>query len=658
MTSEQSHFSYRKLALHGLRNNRQTYLPYTVAATVTVMIYYILQSLSLDPTMDSILGGRIVAEFMAMGSVVIAVFSIIFLFYINNFLMKRRKKELGLYHILGMEKQHICCITAIELFFVGMVSILSGIFLGICCNKFMYLLIVKLLHGTVSFGFYISAKAVCRTILFFSIAFGLTFSGTVWQICTSNPITLLRSEQTGEQEPKAKKGIAILGLFCLGAGYAVALSLQQPIEAMIPLLIAVLLVIIGTYCTFTAGSIALLKLLKSKKDYYYTPAHFVSVSGLLYRMKQNAIGLANICILSTIVLVLLSSTLALMLGIEENIDRRNPYDISFYALDSTPQQNDQWLQITEDILHQQTTITGLDSYVYLEYTAQQTNNQLELATKYSAADSADTKALLLIPGSSYLAAEPKGQPPVPGQLLLYDSSQAYRYDTLQLEAQTYTVRTLDTPFVHNSMADYNRTGNYYLVLSDYDFQQFCQSHNQQPEFYCGITLSASPQQQLEIAQSLQQALEAQGLYGRVESRSGMAAELRGMYGGLLFLGGFLSIIFFLATVLIIYYKQISEGYEDKKRYQILQNVGMSQQEVKAAITSQIRIVFFLPLLMAALHMLVCLPALYKILTILGLVNLQLLLGSTIGCFSLFALLYLFVYRLTSRAYYQIVKYTK
>lgn len=351
--AKQTHLSYWRLARHAVTNNRQTYLPYLLAATFTVMIFYILLSLSRDPALEQIHGGYVAAEFMTMGSVIVAFFAIIFLFYTNSFLMKQRKKELGLYNILGMEKKHIARILAVETAFLGAVSITAGIVLGICCNKLAYLLIVHLLRGTVTLGFYLSLKTIGNTVLLFAAIFLFTYVNAVRQIHLANPIELLRSAQTGEREPQAKKLIALLGVLCLSAGYVIAVTLQQPLLELLSFVAAILLVILGTYCLFTAGSIALLKLLKRKKSYYYAPSHFFSISGLLYRMKQNAVGLANICILSTMVLVLLSSTVTLMLGIDKTVAVRNPYDITIYASNSNAQQNQQWMQATDNLLTEQ-----------------------------------------------------------------------------------------------------------------------------------------------------------------------------------------------------------------------------------------------------------------------------------------------------------------
>lgn len=660
--AKQTKLSYWRLARHAITNNRQTYLPYVLAATFTVMLFYILLSLSSDPAVAQIHGGYIAAEFMRMGTFIVALFAVIFLFYTNSFLMKRRQKELGLYNILGMEKKHIARILAVETFFLGAVSIVAGIVLGVCCNKLAYLLIVQLLQGSITLGFYLSLNGIGTTVLLFTAIFFLTYLNVIRQIHLTNPIELLRSTQSGEREPQAKKLIALLGVLCLGGGYAIALTLQQPLLQLLSFVGAILLVIIGTYCLFTAGSIALLKWLKKKKSYYYTPTHFVSISGLLYRMKQNAVGLANICVLSTMVLVLLTSTLSLMLGVEESIDVRNPYDFTVYALNSDTQQNEQWIATTNQLIQSQQEITKQVSYPYMDCSVLAAGDQMHtlehlnddrISTLIRA--EANAKTLLLIPYSAYQANSTDPLPLADDQLLLYAVKNTYTADTLNLNDQTYQVQTLTKPFVHYGMLDFPADGGYYAVLTDDAFQQFSRTFNQPQNFFYALNLNGDTAQHTAFVQELQTALEAQGFRGRVESKDGMTTESLGMYGGLLFLGCFLGAIFLVATVLIIYYKQISEGYEDKKRYEIMQKVGMSQQEVKASINAQIKIVFFLPLFMAALHLLFCLPALYKMLAILGLMHWNLLLISTAICFTAFAVFYVAVFAVTSRTYYQIVK---
>ncbi len=663
--AKQTHLSYWRLARHAVTNNRQTYLPYLLAATFTVMIFYILLSLSCDPALEQIHGGHVAAEFTAMGSVIVAFFAIIFLFYTNSFLMKQRKKELGLYNILGMEKKHIARILAVETAFLGAVSITAGIGLGICCNKLAYLLIVHLLRGTVTLGFYLSLKTIGNTILLFAAIFLLTYVNAVRQIHLANPIELLHSAQTGEREPQANKLIALLGVLCLGAGYAIALTAQQPLQKLLSFTGAILLVIIGTYCLFTAGSIALLKWLKQKKSYYYTPAHFVSLSGLLYRMKQNAVGLANICILSTMVLVMLSSTLGLILSGNENIALRNPYDITIYALDSTEQQNQQWMQRTDELLaEQQATVTVSAAYPYLERTVLINGTQVSTVSDMVNTDETiktllknetESNTMMILPYSAYATLTETPVALTDGTLLLYATKKAYPHDVMQLNQQTYAVQSLSQPFTHNGLMDFSYTDTYYMVLTDADYRQFRHQYQPQQDFFYGISLTTDKQSQLALAEQLQTTLDAQGFRGRVESRYAMESEFLALYGGLLFLGCFLGAIFLIATVLIIYYKQISEGYEDKKRYEIMQNVGMSHQEVKASITAQIKLVFFLPLIMAAIHLLFCLPALYQMLSLLGLRHLAPLYISTGSCFAVFAVFYIAVFAITSRTYYQIVK---
>ncbi len=322
---------YPRLAFDNIRKNARTYIPYILTCSFATAMFYIMKSLSLNEGIENVQGGDTIVPMLSLGTYIIAIFSCIFLFYTNSFLMKNRKKEFGLFNILGMEKRHISKVIGYESLYVAIISLVTGIFAGIILDKLMYMLILKIMSAEIPLGFYISKNAIISTVILFGILFLLIFLNSLRMIHLSKPIELLKGGNTGEKEPKAKWFLALMGVISLGAGYYIALTVKNPINALLLFFVAVVLVILGTYLIFTAGSIALLKILKANKKYYYKTNHFISVSGMIYRMKQNAVGLANICILSTMVLVTLSPTVSMIVGVEDIIMQRYPYQLEFNA---------------------------------------------------------------------------------------------------------------------------------------------------------------------------------------------------------------------------------------------------------------------------------------------------------------------------------------
>lgn len=324
---------YPKLAASGLKKNRRLYIPYLLTCIFTVAMFYIVKSLSLNPGLSDMVGDATMTFTMKFGCVVIGLFALIFLFYTNSFLMKQRKKEFGLFHILGMEKHHLYRLIAWENLYAAIFTLTAGLLFGIALDKAMFLLVSRMIGGEIPLGFFLSPRAVVETMVLFLGIYTLIFLNALRQIKTANPIELLHAGNMGEKEPKAKWFMAILGLLCTGAGYYLAITTENPVTSLSLAFVAVILVVIGTYLLFTAGSIALLKVLKSHKGYYYKTRHFISVSGMIYRMKQNAVGLANICILSTGVLLMVACTTSLMVGMEDIIRSRYPNQLALYADD-------------------------------------------------------------------------------------------------------------------------------------------------------------------------------------------------------------------------------------------------------------------------------------------------------------------------------------
>lgn len=658
---------YPKLAATNIKKNGKTYIPYILTCTLTAAMFYIIRSLSLNEGLERMSGADTLTYTMGLGSWVVGIFAVIFLFYTNSFLMKRRKKEFGLFNILGMEKKHLSRVIGLETVYIAGISLAAGLVLGVLLDKLLYLAILKWLDAPVPLGFYISWQAVVTTLLLFAAIFLLIYLNSLRQIRLANPIELLRGGSVGEKEPKTKWVMALLGAASLGTGYYLAVTTKEPASAVLVFFLAVILVIIGTYMLFTAGSIALLKILRRRKKYYYSPKHFTSVSGLIYRMKQNAVGLANICILSTMVLVMIASTSSLMLGMEDIISARYPYDMLFYASEPTAPLQDELAARTDRLLAgRQVEKRNETAYRYLSFAARQmgtvfsTDREANSAANLELLDS--VKNLFFVPLEDYNRTSGQQYTLEEGEVLVYSDRQPYTGDVLQVDGMRFTVAQQLPAFLGNGIMRANAVSSYYIVVRDMEtiheldaLQEAAYGKNASDVGFCyGFDMDADRDTQKAVYKDLVEDLKAHEFEGLVESKADSRESFMSLYGGFFFIGVFLGSLFIMATILIIYYKQISEGYEDKERYAIMQKVGMSHGEVKKSIHSQILTVFFLPLITAGVHTAFSFPIMSKILAMFNLTNTTLFVLCTLGCFLVFALLYSLIYGLTAKAYYRIV----
>lgn len=661
-------FFYMRLAAHNIRKNVGTYLPYCCTCVITIMMFYVMKSLSVNPGLRAVYGGASVVSIIGLGVYVIGLFSLVFLFYTNSFLMKRRKKEFGLFNILGLEKKHLIRLLFLETLYVALFSVLTGILLGIVLDKAMFLLMTKLLGVPVTLGFFVSGKVIVFTVAFFCGIFALIFLKSVPMLQFTNPIELLRGGNVGEREPRTKWLLALLGAGLLAAGYYMSLTVENPIAAIPVIFVAVILVIIATYLLFTAGSIALLKLLKKNRKFYYKAKHFISVSGMIYRMKQNAVGLANICILSTMVLVMVSTTGSLMVGIEDNIRQRYPRDFGIYLHGADRGQLEALQGEVRRFAEQEQLAMENDiSNYYLCVTALQRGNVYY--TDKTVLKEADTvqrvenmREVYIVALSDYNRQMEKAAELQADEVLVYYNRQGIDNKTLVFMDTEYKIAQVLKKFPENGMAAMNIVSSHSIVVADEVFEQLyrkieADSDNLYSSRLCyhGFDTVADEETQSSLRNML--AARAAGeleldctIEIRAESRAGFMA----LYGGLFFLGIFLGTLFVMAMVLIIYYKQISEGYDDRERFAIMQNVGMSRGEVKVAIHSQVLTVFFLPLIAAGIHVAAAFPLLKALLALLNMVNVRLYVLFTAGCFLVFAALYTLIYGVTARAYYRIV----
>ena len=630
------------------------------------MMYYMVSSLSMNPNMMNMIGGDVMQQILSLGIYVITVFAVIFLFYTNSFLIKRRKREFGLFNILGMEKKHLSIVIALESMIVFLVSMVLGIGIGILLDKAFYLLIAKMLNASIALGFYISYQSIVNSIILFLIIFVLMYLFSLIQINLSNPIELLHGDQHGEKEPKTKWLLALIGLICLGTGYYMSVSIQDPVTAFAFFMVAVILVVIGTYMLFTAGSIVILKLLRKNKRYYYKTNHFISVSNMIYRMKQNAVGLGNICILSTMVLVMLSTTISLWVGMNDIIETRFPRDItvSINSVDSN-----QALYTIDDMNNaiEQAGIQTEDELVYrtLSVSAFNQGNTYTFGNEnMSLQDISNVVVLYFITLDDYNRTEGTNVSLAPDEVLVFPSGKQFDHKTIDIASNTFKVKGILDSIKADSNYSANLQNSMFVVVDSMD-TLFMIDDLQKQEYgdnasyihtSYDFNLSKSEEMSVkEAADALIANYPGDTTYMMVDTQEGNYEDLLSLYASFLFIGIFLSFLFIMATVLIMYYKQITEGYEDKKRFEIMQKVGLNKREVKKTINSQVLTVFFLPLVVAAIHIVFAFPMIEKMLRLLYLDNTNLYIMTTVICFGVFALVYVLIYFLTSKVYYGIVR---
>ena len=665
---------YAKLAKTNLSKNRQNMLPYLLSCIGTVIMFYIMSTLALSEGLKKMMGETVIQEVMQFGVYIIGLFAVIFLIYSNSFLAKRRKKEFGLFQILGMEKKHLAKVLFFESLYLWILSVGDGILLGILCYKLLFLVLLKLTHlqGTIDFAF--NWKAAGNTVVLFAVIFLINYLKSLHQIHASQPVELLHGEQEGEREPKTKLLTAVIGLSCLGVGYYLALTCQNPMEALGKFLGAVLLVMAGTYCLFSAGSIALLKLLKNNKRYYYQTRHFTSISGMLYRMKQNAMGLANICILSTGVLLIISTTSCLWFGMQEVIQTRFPHQIAVEVNDSLMSANGGGAALTKEEIssmreqinryleEQQVAKRFERDETYWLAMAENKENWVGLTQELKGFE--DGLSLTeFMEVSEYERMTGEETDLKPGQVFVLTSKkeEPYAYDTIQfgstMNCEVKHTKDVQKDTVESTNAVYNTR---IIVFADGEEARaaYVAVTGRTPAGYSWdyrMDLLGDAKQQTQIGRGIRDIVDQAHCDGYVEVREDNKDSLYQMYGSIMFLGIFVGTLFLMGAVMIIYYKQISEGFDDRKRFQIMQKVGMSHQEVRQTIRSQVLTVFFLPLAVAILHTMVAFPVTRQLMTLMNFPDSGIFLVATTVTIAAFVIVYLLVYAVTARAYYKIVE---
>lgn len=661
---------YFRLAAQNLRKNGKFYIPYLLAGIGNVMMFYIMVYLRTNPAMENHESLGIV---LGLGTVVIAIFSSVFIFYTNSFLMKRRKKEIGLFNILGMEKKHIACVLSAETLYTALISIGGGIGLGILFSKLFLLLMTKIMGYSVEFGFSVSVLGIASTAAVFCAIFFLALLYNLGRIHLSKPVELLSSSSVGEKEPKVKWPIALLGVITLAAGYILALKIETPTTAFLMFFAAVILVIIGTYCLFCACSIAVLKMLRKNKGFYYKLKNFTTVSGMMYRMKQNAVGLANICILSTMLLVTVSTTVSLYIGAEDSLRNEFPRDI---IVRCSAIEEEDFDGICEEMRQSVVSCGGemLDTIAYRfdVYTVGRSGGVFDMY----GGDEMRVCRLVLVPLSEYIRNGGENIGLDGGEVLYYSPNVPWTYNECEFrgysgEGVKLTVKKTLDDLVFADEYYYDDPDICYFIVKDDSVLcslaevLFCDEDRDIERYYI------APDALLEFDVDGPDGMQNRILTAFIE-RLGETSDYEynyilprcvddsrqdfmSIFGGLFFIGIFLGSLFAAAAVLIIYYKQISEGYEDKKRFEIMQKVGMSRREVKRSIRAQVLMVFFLPLVTSFVHLAFSFNMISRMISIVGFTNVPLFVCCTAATALAFAILYAVVYARTARIYYKIVE---
>lgn len=671
---------YFRLMKTNIRNGKQFYFPYVLAGMLTVILFYSLRAIYYNDGLGHMSGGREIKTIMNLGTYVIAIFSFIFIFYTNSFIMKRRKKDIGIYNILGMEKRHIARELFVETMVIAVIVIIGGLITGVVFNKFFMMFLYKILHFETSIKFAISWTALCDSLVVFTVLYLMTIVYNVMQVKLSNPIELLKGSSTGEKEPKTKVLMAIMGFVCIGTGYYMAITTENPVKVSLLFFVAIVLVILGTYCLFAAGSIAILKLLKNNKNYYYKKKHFIAVSGMIYRMKQNSVGLANICILSTMVLVMVSTTVSMYIGEEDIVKTRFKAEISISAYSDKLVDRTKLKELVEKTIEDKgRTITKEYNNIELPYTGYIEDSEFKLLNAKHQLDYTDMALLVfmtkddfagtfgidagtLMEGEAALFGSPaynESEFKVPGQTLKVKSFSDFNGEDGGVLANT--VKEYYYVIVENEAALERLNNAIYESGKDSSFNYRCDyTYN----YYIDIDGTSAEKKECEIAinnaredyiKTLNEKNPDAGFSTMLsEGRANSYESFYSLYGGLFFLGIFLGAIFLMITVIIIFYKQISEGYEDKERFLIMEKVGMSKKDVKISIRTQIRMVFLFPIAVASIHVAAAFPMVKRLLLMLNMTNSALYAKCVVVSVLIFAIIYVIVFMMTSRTYYKIV----
>lgn len=655
-----------KLAVSNLIKNRKLYYPFALAVLLAVTITYLFYSLSLNPNIGKIRGGETISMTLALGMVVVTIASAIIVLYANSFVMKNRSKELGIYGMLGLEKRHLISMVFKELLIFGGLTLTAGLGLGALFDKLIFALLLKLMNMKVELvSTFQPIVFILVLIVFGAIFLGLIFINA-FRIARMNALQLSREKASGEKKGRFLGLQTILGLISMGAGYFLAVTVENPLNAVLIFFVAVLLVIFGTYLLFNAGITVFLQILKKNKRYYYQPNNMISVSNLIFRMKKNAVGLATIAILSTMVLVTMSAATSIFKGSETFKKVMNPHDFGITG------QNVEKEDINK-LLDQYASDKGLTV----------TKKEVLTYSSFGVANQEGTKLTIFEKGQNrvqpktvFMVFDQKDYENMTGQKLALSGKEVGLFTKnkelqgqkeLTLNDQTYTIKEeIKKDFILEHVPN-----QYNILTSDYnylvvpDLKAFLDQYPNSSifnQYYGGMNVTASEEEQLKLANDYSKFLDdfnrelsKEGSYVYGSNLADSSAQMSALFGGVFFIGIFLSIIFMVGTVLVIYYKQISEGYEDRERFIILQKVGLDQKQIKQTINKQVLTVFFLPLLFAFLHLAFAYHMLSLILKVIGVLDATMMLTVTLSICAIFLIVYVLIFMITSRSYRKIVQ---
>lgn len=602
---------FSRLAKQNIRNNKSTYIPYIITCIFCIAMIYMMEFLRDCPTLDqAVRQADEVRMIVFTGEIVVEIFCIIFLIYSNSFLMKRRQKEIGLYNILGLERNHIGIVMFLETIITSIGSLAGGIAAGIIGSKLALLLLLKLLHIPSVLGFYISVKGIFTCLFMFGIIFLMILFLNLAKIHLSRPVELLRGNNTGEKEPVVKWLMALIGFICLGAGYYLAVTTESPIKAITIFLLAVILVMAGTYLLFTAGSIVILKFLRRRKSFYYRTGNFISISGMLYRMKQNAIGLASICILSTGVLLMIAMTVSIYFGMNDIMLNRYPYDVDMSVTSISEEECQTAIEAFEKaIADNKVPVEKSVEEIYLDIVCSKNGDQILIKPANTIRNSDSVLVLSLLDQAEYERLTGISANLNDGEIFAWYPS-AVQKDSVTVDETEFTVKKwLDkNPLTcgEDAVSD-----NAVLVVTDEDFKKFDEMRTEMYKgvssapagedlkLHLGLDITGSETDKIDFGTPVMEVVKDLKKNGGLSENSWITSGIRQQEyesyyadnGSLLFIGIFLGSLFLMGTAMIIYYKQISEGYEDQKRFEIMQKVGLSRREVRSSVRRQILMVF-------------------------------------------------------------------
>lgn len=677
---------YPKLAWDGIKKNKRLYVPFILTCAGMVMMFYIIFHLASLNALGDMGGGTTIKTVLSFGVWVIAIFALIFLTYTNSFLMRRRQKEFGLFNILGMGKKNLMLVYVWETLFVFAISLASGLVCGIALSKLAELGLVRMLYGEVTYDFTVSPRAIVFSLMVFGVIFVFLFLKGILKLWRLNAISLIKSENVGEKPPKANYILGFGGIVILAAAYYIAVSIESPLLALAWFFVAVVLVIVATYMIFVSGSVMMCRLLQKNKRFYYKKNHFVAISSMAYRMKRNGAGLASICILSTMVLVMMLGSASLYFGAEDSLKSRYPKEISvwvdfnyFDANDKyTPEKKDRVLSEIEKILDKHY-VKPLKEECYVGASITGLLQDGKLIVNPNTVNGANTQTMKNVTRMYFISLDEYNlcmgtdEKLEEGEILIYPVRRSYDYPQITLkDGTTLSIKKQVDKMMGSGNAAMDIIPSMFVVAnniedivdvvnSEFDSMDYCC----RPSLCYGFDTGLDADENIQLSEEINEMLRKLDYTGEggfycymTECREAQRADFYGTYGGIFYLGIVLSFVFVIATVLIIYYKQVTEGYEDESRFAIMQKVGMTKKDIRKSINSQMLMVFFLPLAVAVMHVSFAFPMVQKLLALFNLRNMTLMFGVLAVSILVFGVFYGIVYKATSNAYYSIVTHRR